>query len=197
MTAPNPLRERGGVVDALSSALDRGGHGLSNAPALLKRLLETGGWREFETLRGEIVRYENFLDFLATPPTAGLGVGLDLVRRVIATDVEAVDLLDRVVRVAPGGDRGKMDNIQSAAPPNGTSQAAALRRLRKDAPELHAAVLAGNLSAHAAMVQAGFRRRVVSVPVDQPDAVARALRKNLSPEDLAKVVALLGQETAD
>jgi hypothetical protein len=41
----------------------------------------------------------------------------------------------------------------------GTSRTYALRRLAKDCPELHAQCLAGELTAHAAMVQAGFRTR--------------------------------------
>jgi hypothetical protein len=69
------LRARGGLVDALSSALDSGGHGLSNVPVLLKRLLAEEGWREFETVRGEVVRHERFEEFVAAPPLKGLGVG--------------------------------------------------------------------------------------------------------------------------
>lgn len=34
-------------------------------------------------------------------------------------------------------------------------------RLRKDRPDIHARVLAGEISPHAAMVEAGFRKRVV------------------------------------
>lgn len=42
--------------------------------------------------------------------------------------------------------------------PDGNSAEAALRRLRKDRTDLHARVLAGELTAHAAMVAAGFRK---------------------------------------
>ena len=42
--------------------------------------------------------------------------------------------------------------------PSGTSAAAALRRLERYRPDLLDRVLAGELSAHAAMVEAGFRR---------------------------------------
>jgi hypothetical protein len=38
------------------------------------------------------------------------------------------------------------------------------------------------------MVKAGFRHRTVSVPVDRPEAVARTLRKNLAPDDLAALI---------
>lgn len=180
------------LVDALGSSLRRGGNALADVPDLLKRILREEAWREFATIRGGLVQHERFVDFVTTPPTAGLGASIDLVRRIVSADVEAVDLLDRAVQNPHGGDRGKLDNMQLASHPSGTSREASLRRLRKDAPELHAEVLAGRLTAHAAMVKAGFRRKTVSVPVDRPEAVAKALRKNLSPEDLAVLVALLG-----
>ena len=65
------------------------------------------------------------------------------------------------------------DNVHSPSGPrpSGNSREAALRRLAKDRPDLLAEVEAGRLSAHGAMVKAGFRPRAVSVPVG---AVARA-----------------------
>lgn len=184
------LRERGGVVDALSSALDRGGHGLSSAPALLRRVLTEESWREFETQRGEVVCHARFVDFVATPPLKGLGTDVDLVRRIVSDDAEAADLLDRALVGQQGRRTDLYDNVQEVEvkAPTGNRQEAALRRLRKDAPELHGEVLAGRLSAHAAMVEAGFRRRTVSVPVGEPDRVAEALRRHLSGEELAEVV---------
>lgn len=82
------------------------------------------------------------------------------------------------------------------AAPTGTSREAGLRRLRKDRPDLHAEVLAGALSTHAAMVKAGFRRRALTVPVDTPENMARALRRNLPPEavtELAKLLTAAGE----
>ena len=43
--------------------------------------------------------------------------------------------------------------------PAGNSRAAFLRRLRKDRPDIHGRVLAGELSPYAGMVEAGFRKR--------------------------------------
>ncbi|MFF4346768.1 hypothetical protein [Streptomyces sp. NPDC001530] len=60
-----------------------------------------------------------------------------------------------------------------------------------DVPALHAEVLAGALSTHAAMVKAGFRQRKVSIPVATPAAAAKALRRNLEPEQIKELVKLL------
>ncbi|MEU1418361.1 hypothetical protein [Kitasatospora sp. NPDC005751] len=195
MTAQEEGRARGTLVEALSSALDRGGSGLDNAPELLRRLLTDGSWRSFVTVRGELVEYERLADFVTTPPLKGLGATVALVRRVVDDDPVALDLLDQALQVQHGGDRSKVDII-NLAQPDGTSRAAALRRLRKDTPELHAEVLAGRLSAHAAMIQAGFRRRTVSVPVDDAEATARALRKHLTPDALAALAHLLAKEAS-
>jgi hypothetical protein len=46
----------------------------------------------------------------------------------------------------------------------GTSREEALRRLAKDRPDLHARVMAGELSAHAAAIEAGFRAKTVTIP---------------------------------
>lgn len=53
------------------------------------------------------------------------------------------------------GDR----NVHSFARPSGNSAAAALRRLERHRPDLLNRVLAGEISAHVAMIEAGFRRR--------------------------------------
>ncbi|MFI6481812.1 hypothetical protein ACIBH1_28045 [Nonomuraea sp. NPDC050663] len=70
----------------------------------------------------------------------------------------------------------------------------ALKRLREEAPALHHQVLAGELSTHAAMVAAGFRARTISVPVSRPESAAKALRKNLSREQLVELVTLLSED---
>jgi len=184
-------------VEALGSALLRGGAALENVPGLLKRILREEAWREFQPKIGPVVRHERFADFVTTPPVQGLGASVELVRRIVADDVEALDLLDRALQGKHGGDRKsdriKRDNVTVDRDPNqrGSSADYALRRLRKDAPELHAEVLAGKLSAHAAMVKAGFRPRTFTVRADNPERIAATLRRQLDPDTLTTVVRLL------
>lgn len=183
------------LVETLGTSLRYGGSALSDVPGLLKRLLQEDAWREFVTRRGEHVTHERFADFVTMAPLKGLGSDIDLVRRIAADDTVTLDLLDQILK--EGSRQGErtdiVDNIHEVRPA-GTSQNAAIRRLRKDAPELHADVLAGRISAHGAMVKAGFRPKTVSVPVTRPEAVARALLKYMSADDIAKLIAeLLGQ----
>jgi hypothetical protein len=136
------------------------------------------------------VQYERFEDFVRTPPTAGIGGSMDMVRRIVSADPVTLDLLDRAVQRPVGANQHTVgvDNINSH--PTGTSTGAALRRLRKDRPDLHATVLAGEVSAHAAMVEAGFRRKTLNVPLE-PLAIARALRRNLAGAQVTELISAL------
>lgn len=203
------LRGNALVNDALGSALRSGSNALGTVPALLKRVLAEESWREFVTKRDEHVRHERFADFVAARPLKGLGADMDLVCRVIEHDKEALDLLDQAL--AKGNRQGErkdlVNNINEvAAPrrPQGTSQRQALRKLRAEADrgnekaaELHAEVLADRISAHAAMVQAGFREKTVSVPVGKPERIAKYLRKHMPREALRRLAELLTQEESD
>lgn len=182
------------LVEALGSALRRGGNALEDVPDLLKRVLEEESWREFVTPRGELVRHARFVDFVTTAPTQGIGASIDLVRRIVSTDSEALDLLDQALQNAPHVHASTSDVDIVHVRPDGNSRDRALRKLRTDAPSLHSEVLAGRLSAHAAMVQAGFRPKTISVPVSRPESIAAALRKHLGPDDIARLIRLLLNE---
>lgn len=182
------------LVESLERSLRSGKHGLSVVPGLVKQVLREESWREFTTQRDELVRHERFADFVVAPPLKGLGADPRLVRRVVEDDIEALDLFDRAMSDGsrPGQRTDLVHNINEVeARPHGTSRAYALRRLRNDAPELHAEVLAGNLTAHAAMVKAGFRPPTFTVRADSARQVAEALRRQLDPDILAEVGRLI------
>ncbi len=185
--AVDPLHARAVLVDSLSSALRRGGSALGSVPGLLKQILADEGWREFITQRDELVRHERFEDFVTAAPLRGLGADLDLVRRIVSRDAEAEDLLTRATRGVQGRRTDLVDNINEVSRPDGTSREQALRSLRKNAPELHSRVLAGELSPHAAMVEAGLRPQTFTIRITSPEIIARTLRKQLPPDVLEAV----------
>ena len=83
------------------------------------------------------------------------------------------------------------DNIQDSAP-TGTSRLRALRRLRAERQDLYERVLAGELSPHAAMLQAGLRRPTWTVPAE-PAGLVEALRRHYSQAELQVIArAILG-----
>jgi hypothetical protein len=177
------------VISSLGSALDRGGNTLEHVPGLLKRLLVEELWREFVTPRGELVHHDRFDEFLTTPPTHGLGTSYELVRRMVSDDDNAVTALDEAVQRPPGRPKTH-NNVMSLPQPEGNSHDQALRRLRKDRPDLHAEVLAKRLSAHAAMVQAGFRPKTATIRISDAESAARTLRRAM-PSDVVTELAYL------
>lgn len=201
---PN-LAERGTRIAAVGSALQSTDTRLTTVIDGVKGVLADGSWREFVTARGEHVRHDRFVDFVTTPMLKGLGATVDLIRRVVADDPEALDALDRELQNPDGNPHdGSVDNINRSERPTGTSREHALRKLRQEAEagnglaaELRNEVLAKRMTAHQAMVRAGFRPKTVSVPVSRPDSVAATLRKHMAPEDLRVLRDLLNEETPD
>ena len=149
--------------------------------------------------------YTRFEDFAKEPPTAGLGISVEVLARLVQDDPVAVGALERAMQKPDGNPTGKnqhtvtagtVDNIHSSTieRPSGTSEAATVRRLRKDRPDLHAQYLANEISANAAAILAGFRPKTFTVRADKPDSIVATLRRQLDPETLAMVTKLLTEE---
>ncbi|MBM7088369.1 hypothetical protein JTP67_07365 [Streptomyces sp. S12] len=133
------------------------------------------------------------MDFVLAPPTAGLGADVALVRRIVANDPVARELFEHALKdtqnpdpntSAAAGDSHEVRQLSKA-------HQAALKRLHRDAPEIYRKVISGELSANAAMVEAGFRTKTFSVPATRPEACARSLKKNLSETHLRELIKLL------
>ena len=71
---------------------------------------------------------------------------------------QGLDAFDRASQ-RPAHRPAKSENVHSSGRPSGNSVAALLRRLRTARPDLHARVLAGEISAYAGMIEAGWRTR--------------------------------------
>jgi hypothetical protein len=183
------------VISSARLAVRDGVGGLHGVPALLKRILKEEMWREFVVAEtGQVQRYDRFIDFVTTPPLEGMGTDLRTVTKLCEDDPEALDLLNKAT-IKGQGDRTELHNniMKLDRTPQGTSRAYSLRKLAADAPMLHTRVLAGELSPHAAMVEAGFRDRAISVPVDAEKA-ARAIRRHFTPDQIAELINLLSEE---
>lgn len=72
----------------------------------------------------------------------------------------------------------------------GNTAAYALRRLQRDRPDLAEQVIMGEKSANEAAVEAGFRRKTLTIPLE-PVAAARSIRKHFTDEQRAELIALL------
>ncbi|MCZ4505905.1 hypothetical protein O4273_24040 [Rhodococcus ruber] len=62
-----------------------------------------------------------------------------------------------------------------------------LNRLERDNPDLFARVQAGELSAHRAAVEAGWRSQTVALNLTNPEQIEQVLRRHVQPEVLAEL----------
>lgn len=89
-------------------------------------------------------------------------------------DVQA--LIRGAVEAAGPVGRPDAGNLRNTKVEESDTATYALRRLKRDNPELAEQVVAGVLSAHAAAVQAGFRKPTWTAPAD-PERLAEAVER--------------------
>jgi|GEM_PF-3128100 len=165
------MQANGETVRALYRALGLGRDGLATARSLVLVATRDGAWQEFAVpVTGETVRYSpsDFVRFVEAQPLEGLGMSVEALRALFRDDLTVIDAIDEALK-RPGGRPSNADTVTDGnsipGRPPGNTPEAILRRLRKDRPDLHGMVLNGELSAHAAAIEAGFRRR--DTPLDQ------------------------------
>ena len=201
----NPLVKFDHTVALLTSSVRRGSSGLHSVPGLVKQIIREDMWQKrVIEATGELVECKTFAEFVTSPPPKGVGTDVETLKRLCHEDMEALDLIDRVT-VSGQGQRTDLANrtteaelhnniMKSEHEVQGNTRQYALRKLRKGAPELHAKVLAGEVSPHQAMIEAGFRRKTATIPLD-PEGAARAIIRHFEYDDLLTLVDLLVQAT--
>lgn len=192
------VKENGTVISLFSQALMRGESALVNAPGLLRRIIDENMWQKYyDEFTKEEYMHENFMSFITSKPREGLGETVENIIKICRDDKYVLDKIDELTQRPNGGDRKTEEykislyNIQTDNAPTGTSTQSALRRLRKDRPDLHEQVINNKLTAHAAMIQAGFRKKTVTVPVDNVDKCVEYIKKYFT---IAEIMEALKKE---
>jgi hypothetical protein len=132
-------------------------------PLFLKNVITEEQWKHCSDREGN--PFTSFEAFVAAPLWEGLESSLDDLRVFCRKNDDVRQLIDAAVGVMPlpGGDRRSV-NVQSdnitLKPQRGTNPTYALKRLKRDNPELADKVVRGELSAHAAAIAAGFRKKL-------------------------------------
>lgn len=172
-------------------ALHKGEAGLDNLPLVLEQIGDEKMYKRFvhpET--GQILENESFRDFVYSSPPKGLGTKQETIYRLCKDNERVLSKVTTWLTGRHGGDRHS-DNFKSnnvtLESRRGNSPTYALRKLRKDAPRLHEKVIEGQLSAHAAMVEAGFRKKTITIAVD-PESAARSIRKAFSKDQIMVLI---------
>jgi len=181
-------------VSSLAQAL-ASGQSLANVPGLVKNIIKSEMWRDrIVRQTGKQATFKRFRDFVEAYPPEGLRTTIPMLIQICTTydDMEAVSLIAQAEagkRGAPEGNKNASktnhNNIMVCQDESGATQGASttytMRRLAKDAPELHKAVVSGDLSPNAAALQAGFRRRKFQMP-DTPEAAGKYLAERVDVE---------------
>jgi hypothetical protein len=183
------IDEADAVISTFRGVVARGEASWKNAPDFIRRIIREEMWQHrYVADLGKDVDFDRFEDFVTALVPEGLETSIDMLLRLCRDDKDALDLIDRAIQ-NPAGPHIVQGESRA---PTGNSEQTALRRLRKDRPDLHRRVLAGELSAHAAMVEAGFRRRTLNIP-DEPRAAAAALRRHFQGDRLAELATCLAR----
>jgi hypothetical protein len=193
------MRERGAVVRAAAQALEQGGMKLELIPSLILRIINERMWEQRaipEENWGLSPQFNSFEEFVTTGPWEGLGTTVTAIMDVCRRNTEAVEAITHATQRDRGRPTVNGNNVPIFGRPEGNAQAKALRRLRSDRPDLLQRVLDGELSAHAAMVEAGFRRRMITINSDVERAARDLCRHFRDRADRERLAALITEAQA-
>ena len=136
---------------------------LSDLPGLISKIIREKVW-ERRIHNGRLIELPNLRALITEPFPRGWSEQPDKIEAIIKADVESLALFREAMVNGPG--QPKMteaksisDNITNTLIDRGTSKAYTVSRLKRDRPDLFEKVVAGELSANKAAIEAGFRRR--------------------------------------
>jgi hypothetical protein len=175
----------------MSAVLDGGS--LSNFPGLMKEIIETKAWERREW-RGKVFELPSLLDLITRKPLEGWGEDPEKVEALIESDPEVLSMWRKETTRANHRPLKSNDNIiTSSKAKQGTGKAYTLDRLSKENPDLYQSVVNGELSANAAAIAAGWRKKTVTV-TDDPASAAKTLREKFGDEWFKAMVQEAGME---
>lgn len=161
-----PVRA-GEICDRLDKSLRGSEFNLSAVANTIVLVIREEAWRARVVRTGEVVECESFLEMLTAPPLRGFGEDPERVEALLQDDAEALRMFREAITAPHGGNRRdrphKTDIVRVEH--HGSSRAYTLTRLHAQHPALYERVVAGELSAHAAAIQAGLRRQ--RTPLEQ------------------------------
>jgi hypothetical protein len=177
-------------VTAVMDAIDCGSNELVHP---LAELVSSGAWRRFRMPNGEIVEHASLVEMVRTERNRGLGMVPEaLVAMLEKSNFQAAahklqrDLRDEVPAAAEQGRPKKGSDTTFMQGERGSSYE--LARLKRDRPDLAAQVVDGDLTAHAAAIQAGIRPRRASIRIDSPTNAVRGLLRHFTAEQISQAL---------
>jgi hypothetical protein len=187
-------------------------HGFKILPSLMRAMLENDGWRRLvRPIDSQVFTHETVASWVLGEPWAGLNfpswdalyavldradggkaVRAMLVERGAPANGLAGDT--RASRGGPGRPPAGTKNMGNSHITGGKDTRSTIARLKRDNPDLAEQVIRGELSANAAAIKAGFRKRTISVPLD-PNGWAEATLRHFTPEQAYAIAQVLLMKT--
>jgi hypothetical protein len=174
------------TVSNLKQAIIKGGRELFNmVPMYVRQILEERIWATQRNMNGEL--FSSFQEFVEHRLWEGLNTKIEDLIIFCRKDKEVVELILREVpevanQGAPVGSRNAAKDKPENKPDNirfnyGTNPTYTLARLRRDRPDLAEKVVTGEVSANAAAIEAGFRKKTIAIPDDENAAAEFLIKK--------------------
>ena len=168
--------EKAQLVQTTVECFRRGAGSLENLPGLLKKVIEERAW-EARLHNGRLYELPSLRELVTRKPLEGWGQNPDKIEAVIKDHPEVLALWREAMTNEPHKHTSDSNNI-TITPERGTGKAYTVSRLKRESPELFQQVVAGELSANAAAIKAGFRKPVALLPKD-PAKAAQAIRDKM------------------
>ena len=143
------------VCNSAISALSHGETSLSTFPKLLRRIIDERAWESRRVPGKGVVTMQSLRELVTTAPITGWGEDPAKIEAVIRDDAQVLAMWREAMKAQ--GKRNLPDNVKEVTA--GNSRAYTVSRLQREAPDLFAKVAAGEISANAAAIKAGFRKR--------------------------------------
>lgn len=170
-------------------------------PDQVKRVIENGWWKERRPrkMSGKEFRYSTFGEFVEDHPPQGLGIKLDMLRKLCEDDPAALVAIreaSTMQRGNPTGNNQFTDTgnnniiINSNKPMQGTYKDYTLYRIKQERPDLYERVLKKEMSANKAAIEAGFRKKMVSVE-ESVDGFVKAIKRKFSDDEVSEIAGML------
>lgn len=149
------------VEHLMQAMAEGGGKAFDIVPDLLAVVIKERRWEGRRDLHGN--PFTSFEAFAAHPLWQGLECTIDDLKAFCRKREDVQRLILGEVEPEPekkaGPGRGKTGDNVTCFNDRGNSSTYTLKRLKRDAPELFQRVIDGELSANAAAIEAGFRKK--------------------------------------
>ena len=154
--------EKGQLCDSVMSAIHHGLGNLETVPALLRRIIENKAWEARQVKMHGVVQLANLRELITKEPMVGWGENPDRIEALIRDDAEVLAMWREAMKGKPGRPKStqKTNRNPTTLKTADRGRAYDLSRLQRESPELFAQVAAGTISANAAAIKAGFRKKL-------------------------------------